>query len=405
MGAIPGWTTALERTVGPRREARRILGSVSWLGWVAFGAGVACVVLALVLGWGEAMAGGVALAAMFVVAIAFTIGRQTYGVDLRLSDRRVTVGERALAGVIVTNTGGRPTAPARLEVPLGAGEISIPLPLLSAGADVEELIAVPTSRRSVVSVGPARTVRGDPLGLVRSARTWTDNLEVYVHPRTIRLSSASAGLLHDLEGRATTDLTDSDLSFHALREYTPGDDRRYIHWRSSARTGTLMVRQFEETRRSHVVVALSGTAADYDEPEEFETAISATGSLGLQAITEEKDLTVLTTAGALPTVSGRSLLDALTRLSMRSSRSEVVAMARQIASSHARATVAVLVFGSPVPLRDVRAAGSVLPVGMRALAIRTDPYVEASVAAVGSVTVVTVPTLDALARGLHVAAL
>jgi hypothetical protein len=58
-----------------------------------------------------------------------------------------------------------------------------------------------------------------------------------------------------------------------------------------------------------------------------------------------------------------------------------------------------------VPLRDVRAAGSVLPVGMRALAIRTDPYVEASVAAVGSVTVVTVPTLDALARGLHVAAL
>jgi uncharacterized protein (DUF58 family) len=240
---------------------------------------------------------------------------------------------------------------------------------------------------------------------VRSARTWTDNLEVYVHPRTIRLSSASAGLLHDLEGRATTDLTDSDLSFHALREYTPGDDRRYIHWRSSARTGTLMVRQFEETRRSHVVVALSGTAADYDEPEEFETAISATGSLGLQAITEEKDLTVLTTAGALPTVSGRSLLDALTRLSMRSSRSEVVAMARQIASSHARATVAVLVFGSPVPLRDVRAAGSVLPVGMRALAIRTDPYVEASVAAVGSVTVVTVPTLDALARGLHVAAL
>ena len=50
MGAIPGWSTALERTVGPRREARRILGSVSVLGWIALGAGIACVLLALVLG-------------------------------------------------------------------------------------------------------------------------------------------------------------------------------------------------------------------------------------------------------------------------------------------------------------------------------------------------------------------
>ncbi|MGO1510197.1 MAG: DUF58 domain-containing protein [Actinomycetaceae bacterium] len=405
VGALPGLTTALERTIGPRREMARVLGGVSALGWTVLGLGLAALVVALVLGWGEAMAGSVALLALFAVAVAFTIGRQSYSVDLRLSDRRVTVGDRALAGVIVTNTGSRSTAAARLEVPVGPGQVAIPLPGLSAGGSVEELLAVPTQRRSVVEIGPARTVRGDPLGLLRSARTWTEVLEMFVHPRTVRLASASAGLLHDLEGRPTTDLTESDLSFHALREYTPGDDRRYIHWRTSARTGKLMVRQFEESRRSHVVVAVSTSAADYDDPDELETAVSAVGSLGLQAITEDKELTVLTTARQLPAVSARTLLDNLTRLTMTPTRTQVVDMAREVALSHARATLAVLVCGSPVPLRDIRAAGSVLPVGMRALAVRADAYVEPSVAAVGPVTVVTVPNLDALTRGLHMAAL
>ena len=31
----------------------------------------------------------------------------------------------------------------------------------------------------------------------------------------------------------------SDLAFHALREYVPGDDLRHVHWRSSAKADTL----------------------------------------------------------------------------------------------------------------------------------------------------------------------
>src|SRR5699024_4721769 len=122
------------------------------------------------------------------------------------------------------------------------------------------------------------------------------------------------GFLHDLEGQETRDVTNADLSFHALREYGPGDDRRYVHWRSSAKTGTLMVRQFEETRRSHMVVAMSANERDYGDPEEFELAISALGSLGLEAIRGSKDLTAMATDGVIGSATSRRLLDDLTRL-------------------------------------------------------------------------------------------
>ena len=99
-------------------------------------------------------------------------------------------------------------------------------------------------------------MRGDPLGLVRRTVRWTDVTELFVHPRTVSLESLGAGLLRDLEGETTQDLSMSDLAFHALREYQPGDDRRYIHWRSSAKAGRLLVRQFLDTRRSHLSVVV-----------------------------------------------------------------------------------------------------------------------------------------------------
>ena len=72
----------------------------------------------------------------------------------------------------------------------------------------------------------------------------------------------------------------SDLAFHALREYQPGDDRRYIHWRSSAKAGRLLVRQFLDTRRSHLTVVVDADPERYTGGEEdVETAISVAASV------------------------------------------------------------------------------------------------------------------------------
>ena len=74
---------------------------------------------------------------------------------------------------------------------------------------------------------------------------------------------------------------------------SPGDERRYIHWKSTAKTGTYMVRQFEETRRSHLVIALSLANADYANDEEFELAVSVAGSLGVRAIQDARTVSVV----------------------------------------------------------------------------------------------------------------
>lgn len=147
-------------------------------------------------------------------------------------------------------------------------------------------------------VGPARAVRRDPLALFRRSEGESGQVEIVVHPRIASIPAQSTGLIRDLEGSPTRDLTAIDVSFHALREYVPGEDRRYIHWKSTAKTGTHMVRQFEETRRSHIMIVRPLAAADFASPAEFELGVSVAGSLGVRAIRDAHTVSVITGPGA-----------------------------------------------------------------------------------------------------------
>lgn len=61
-----------------------------------------------------------------------------------------------------------------------------------------------------------------------------------------------------------------------LRDYRPGDDRRLIHWRSSAKTGALVVRELEAETALDTRLVLVGDARD---PVRFEAALSEAASL------------------------------------------------------------------------------------------------------------------------------
>lgn len=385
------------------KKSRTAMSWVSRAGWVVLATGIVSVVVGLRFGWLEMIVLGGSLLTLVVGAIAFAIGRHPYQVRLRLREGRVVVGERAMGALEVMNVSHRSVLPARIELPVGTARASFALPTLAAGAEHDELFAIPTERRGVITVGPVSSVRGDPVGLIRRAVLWTEPEELYVHPRTIKIGGSAAGFLHDLEGRETREITNADLSFHALREYVPGDDRRYVHWRSSARTGTLMVRQFEETRRSHLVLGLSVQERDYGHPDEMELAISAIGSLGLHAISSESDLTTMTTEEVVPHRSPRQLLDGLTRIEAKRNPTSIVDLGRTIARDVQRATVVLLAFGSTVTPDQIRAAGAVLPAGVRALAVRASLEEDAELGArrLGNVTVLTLPTLEELPRGFR----
>ena len=64
------------------------------------------------------------------------------------------------------------------------------------------------------------------------------------------------GFAKDLEGPTSDASPAGDIAFHALRPYQLGDDHRHIHWMSTARTGTLMVRHYVDNRRPTLAVLL-----------------------------------------------------------------------------------------------------------------------------------------------------
>ncbi|WP_028281504.1 DUF58 domain-containing protein [Arthrobacter sp. H5] len=388
----------LGRHLGP------VFDVVSPLGWILIPTVAGLWVLGAVFGWREAIVAALLGTILFVLAVGFILGRSSYAVELDLARTRVAVGDRAVGSVAVSNTATKPLLPASLELPVGSATAVFHLPRLKPGEVHEDLFTIPTQRRAVIVVGPVRSVRADPLSLLRRQVLWTEPTDLYVHPRTAPLVGSAAGFIRDLEGLPTKELSSADVSFHALRDYVPGDDRRHIHWKTTARTGKLMVRQFEETRRSHLAVALSTNTNEYETDIEFELAVSVASSIGLQAIREQRNLSVLTQNGPLRSETGRNLLDDMTRIEGRGMRATALDLARTTADTVPNASVVFFVVGPHVTPSQLRSAAASVPPGIRCIAVRCVADQEQGRATIGDLTVLTLNSLTDLAMILRKAA-
>lgn len=388
----------------PGRWSRRVapvLDLVSPIGWAVLGGAVGCWTLGMLLHATELNVIALALTVMLVVAVLFVLGRATSAVTLDLQTHRVVVGTRAVGRLEVANLSRRPILSTRIELAIGSVTTHVLVPRLAPDGTYEEQFAVPTTRRAVLVIGPARSARDDPLSLVRRQVTWVREQELFVHPRTVRLDGASSGFLRDLEGTPSAELSSSDIAFHALREYIPGDDRRHVHWRTTARTGTLMVRQFEETRRSHVVVALDNLAAHYESAEEFELAVSVAASIAAQTHREEKELTSFTVDARQRTRTHRQLMDDLTVVGQLHDHVPFHVLGQKVADLAPGASAVMMVVGPLTTASELNTAALQLPVGIMAVAIRCVEGAEVLRSALGGLDVVTVGSLDTLPRALR----
>lgn len=373
-------------------------------------AATAGLVLGLLFGWTEVLVAAAASIVLLVLSVPFLFGARAYDVDLRLTRERVVAGDGVEGEILVRNEGRRLALPGRLDIPVGSGLVEFGVPLLRPGHTVAQPLEIPALARGVVRIGPVTTVRSDPLGLLRREHAFDDVHDLFVHPRTVGLPSTSAGLIRDLEGNPTRRLVDQDMSFHAIREYAPGDARRQIHWKSTAKTGQLMVRQFEESRRSRMAVVLGVAEAEYADADEFELAVSAAASLGLRAIRDARDLAVV--AGSeiprvvkgrlraiqnIPTIAPRAMLDGFSGVDRLEDTMSVEDVCRLAAESNERLSIAFVVVGSTVPLVRLRQAALAFPADTVLVAVVCDERAHPRMQALNGLSVLTIGTVDDLA--------
>lgn len=379
-------------------RARGSMRVITGPGWLAIVMAVGGWLLAWQLGWEEmALLAAVALVCL-ALALLWVVGRTHVTVDVDVQPQRVVVGDRSAAEVVVTNGSGRRLLPLRMELVVGAGTAEFDVGSLAPGASHEELFVLPTQRRAVIPVGPATAVRGDPLGLLRRVSRCTEPVPLIVHPRIVALDHLGAGLMRDLEGQATPDLSPADVAFHALRDYEPGDDRRFIHWLTTARVNRLVVRQFNDTRRTHVAVLLDTDRRIYADDHAFETAVSVVGSLGIRALGDEQELTVATGGTRVPSFAGQVLLDALAAVESRPRHQPLPAQAETLARDATGVSLAIIVTGAATPTADLRAAALRFDTSVRTIAVRIDPSAATGFRKIGPTDVLTLASIGDLGR-------
>ncbi len=398
--------TSADALGGVWEQARAVVTPAGWAALVWTVTGVA---LGLVFGWGEFLIGALVAGVLLLLAIPFLVGREAYEVDFQLSHDAVVAGEDAEGEIVVRNSQARLALPGRVDVPVGHGLVDFHVPLLRRGSQHRESIVIPAPHRGVIDVGPATTTRTDPLHLLQREFHWADVKTLYIHPVTIAIPSTSRGFIRDLEGRTTRILTNEDIAFHAVREYARGDAQRQIHWKSTAKTGTLMVRQFEETRRSTISLVLDLEAASYVSEIEFEMAVSAVGSLAVRAIRDGRDVDVVV-SGEVPefarasvrslrhlrVVSPRALLDELADVDSATTVMPLPTLTRMLAESSSNTSLAFLVTGAAVALPQLQSAALAFPSDVAVAAIVCDPSSEPSLHALGRTRVLSLGVLDDL---------
>ena len=378
----------------------RLGSSLTPLGWGTTLVGAGAALAGSLASWVEAAVLGFTCLSLVALSLLWSLGRAGHAVALRLANTRVTVGEKALGALTVTNPTSRRLRATMVELCVGAGANSFLCPPLGRGESHEEVFAIATTRRGIVAVGPASTIRGDSLGLVRRVQTWSDATELFIHPRTVAMNASTVGFIRDIEGATTQDLSSADVSFHALREYVPGDDRRAIHWRSTARIGKLMVRQFEETRRSHLLIVLDLDTDAWASDDEFEIGVSAAASMARAALVDAKEVSVHTQAGHLKTPTPMHAMDSLSGVERVLGAERISALTQRAGTEASQASTAVVISGSRTHLADLHAALTRLPLDMVITGVRIDTDSDFELRTLGNTPVVVAPTLDEFAIGM-----
>jgi uncharacterized protein (DUF58 family) len=159
-------------------------------------------------------------------------------------------------------------------------KVGVVFPRVPAGQNTEASYEGRLMTRGLYRFGPLRVSTRFPLGLFRQAGVIRTPQSLVVAPRLGRLTrdwllkqredESGAKQMEHRQGLAEGD-------FYGLRDWRNGDSRRWIHWRSTARRGHLVVRQFEQRRNQDLLLLVDlwqPRAASDADADNLELAVS-----------------------------------------------------------------------------------------------------------------------------------
>ena len=209
-----------------------------------------------------------------------------------------------------------------------AGELAragVILPYVAAGGRSQAVYRLTLPRRGRYRFGPLRVSTRFPLGLLKASVRLPKYERILVGPRLGQLTPHWVRLLDTQRfGHQQVQHRQGpiDGDYYGLREWRPGDSKRWIHWRATARLGRLAVREFEQQQEHDLVLILDlwqGRQADPGDRARVELAISFAATVIEEMSRRRKSRLTVAVAGQPPgcwsgratPVFGRQILERL----------------------------------------------------------------------------------------------
>ena len=145
-------------------------------------------------------------------------------------------------------------------------------------------------RRGVFDFGPAEISSGDVFGFRRREREDEAVTTLVVYPKIVPVSELGITPGRPMgEWLARRRVIEDPLRLAMVRDYAPGDNPRYIHWKASAHTGSLQSKVFDPSDTLSLTIAVDVQTCPHAfeyVPEYLEFVLSAAGSLAIHALGE-----------------------------------------------------------------------------------------------------------------------
>ncbi|HEU4948328.1 MAG TPA: DUF58 domain-containing protein [Kribbella sp.] len=293
---------------------RQALRGLTTRGRAFVAAGITASLCALLLGQKDLLRVGILLVALPVVA-ALVVGRTRLRLQVHrtLSPDQVPVGAQATVELSLTNQGRMPAGLLLLEdrIPYVLGHRPrFVVDRVSPNWRRSVTYPVKSDVRGLFQIGPLMLTVADPFGLVETSRTFTRSQHLLVTPRvyklpTVRLGADRAGSGEN-RPRAIAAAGEEDAT---VRDYRDGDDLRRVHWRSTARRGSLMVRREEQPWQSRCAIFLDARTVSHHghgPSSSLEWAVSAAASIGADVIRRGYSTTLLGGPTTLAAITRRT---------------------------------------------------------------------------------------------------